>query len=169
MTEITRVPILPMGKGIITKFWIAVVVAILLAAGAAYAARYQGVTVDTLAEGEGPSPASDDVALINYEGRLKDGTVFDSAEGAVLPLAAVVPGFAEALTQMQRGGRYEVMIPSDQAYGDEAAGDIPPGSDLYFTVEMIEFRSQAEIQAMQEQLRAMGLGGQGAPPPPPAE
>ncbi len=165
MAEVTRVPLQPIGKGILTKLWIGIAIAVLLAAGVAWASRYEGVTVDTLAAGEGPSPSMDDIVLVNYEGRLPDGTVFDSGEQAAMPVGGVVPGFADALTRMQTGGRYVVNIPADLAYGDEGAGGgvIPPGSDLEFTVELLEFRSQAEIQAMQEQLRAMGLGGPGGP------
>ena len=97
-----------------------------------------------------------------------DGTVFDSAEGAIFPVSGVVPGFGQALQQMKRGGRYEVFIPSDQAYGAQGAGDrIPPNADLTFTVELIDFRSEAELRAIQQQMQQMGLGGmappQGAP------
>ena len=134
MAEVTRVPLQPIGKGILTKLWIGIAIAVLLAAGVAWASRYEGVTVDTLAAGEGPSPSMDDIVLVNYEGRLPDGTVFDSGEQAAMPVGGVVPGFADALTRMQTGGRYVVNIPADLAYGDEGAGGgvIPPGSDLEF-------------------------------------
>ncbi|MDT0574648.1 FKBP-type peptidyl-prolyl cis-trans isomerase [Croceicoccus sp. F390] len=163
MTEVTRVPLQPVGKGILTKLWLGIAIAILLAAGAAWAARHEGVTVETLVVGEGPSPTTQDVVLVNYEGRLPDGTVFDSGEQAAFPLGGgVIPGFAEALTRMQAGGRYEVFIPAEQGYGAEGAGPIPPDSDLLFTVELLEFRSEDEIRALQEQLRALGLGGPSA-------
>jgi hypothetical protein len=170
MAEITRVPLQPVGKGILSKLWIGIALAVLLAAGAAWAARYEGVTVETLAAGQGASPGADDVVLVNYEGRLPDGTVFDSGEQVAFPVGGgIIPGFAEALTRMQAGGRYEVFIPSEQGYGEKGVGPIPPNSDLNFTIELLEFRSQAEIRAMQEQLRAMGMGGAagvpGAPMP----
>ena len=164
MTEITRVPLQPIGKGILSKLWIGIAIAVLLAAGAAWATRYQGLEVITLSEGTGGSPTMEDIVNVNYEGRLADGTVFDSAEGAIFPVAGVVPGFAQALQQMKRGGRYEVFIPAEQAYGAEGAGDrIPPNSDLTFTVELIDFRSEAELRAIQQQMQQMGLGGM-APP-----
>lgn len=165
MAEITRVPLQPIGKGILPKLWIGIVIAVLLAAGAAWATRYQGLEVTTLSEGTGGSPTIDDIVNVNYEGKLPDGTVFDSAEGAIFPVAGVVPGFSTALQQMQRGGRYEVFIPSDQAYGAEGAGDrIPPNADLTFTVELVDFRSEAELRAIQQQMQQMGLGGMGGAP-----
>lgn len=170
MAEVTRVPLQPIGKGILGKLWLGVIVAILLAAGAAWATAYKGVTVETLSAGTGASPSADDVVLINYEGRLADGTVFDSGERVPLPLGQMIPGFTEAVTKMQPGGRYEVFIPSAQGYGSEAKGTIPANSDLYFTVDLIEFRTQAEIEAMQRQLQQMGIGGPGGeamPPMPP--
>ncbi len=164
MTEITRVPLQPIGKGILSKLWIGIAIAVLLAAGAAWATRYQGLEVTTLSEGTGGSPTMEDVVNVNYEGRLANGTVFDSAEGAIFPVSGVVPGFGQALQQMKRGGRYEVFIPSDQAYGAQGAGDrIPPNADLTFTVELIDFRSEAELRAIQQQMQQMGLGGM-APP-----
>lgn len=158
MAEVTRVPLQPIGKGILGKLWLGVIVAILIAAGAAWATSYRGVTVDTLSAGTGPSPTADDVALVTYEGRLADGTVFDSGERVPLPVGQMIPGFTQALTKMQSGGRYEVFIPAALGYGAEARGSIPANSDLYFTVELVEFRTQAQIQAMQRQLQAMGVG-----------
>ncbi|GGD56585.1 FKBP-type peptidyl-prolyl cis-trans isomerase [Croceicoccus mobilis] len=165
MAEITRVPLQPIGKGILSKLWIGVVIAVLLAAGAAYASRYHGLEVTTLSEGTGGSPTLDDVVNVNYTGKLPDGTVFDQGEGAVFPVKGVVPGFRDALLQMKKGGRYEVYIPSDQAYGAEGAGNgaIPPNADLTFEVELLDFRSEAELRAIQQQMQAMGLGGMGGP------
>lgn len=165
MTEVTRVPLQPIGKGILGKLWIGVVLAVLLAAGAAWATAYKGVTVDTLSAGTGPNPTADDIVLVNYEGKLADGTVFDSGERVPFPVNAVVPGFTQALLKMQKGGRYEVFIPAALGYGAEAKGPIPANSDLNFTVELIDFRSQAEIEAMQRQLQQMG-GMPGMPPMP---
>lgn len=164
MAEVTRVPLQPIGKGILGKLWLGIVVAILIAAGAAWATSYQGVTVETLSAGTGPSPAVEDMVLVNYEGRLADGTVFDSGDRVPFPVADVVPGFTQALTQMQKGGRYEVFIPSDQGYGSQARGTIPANSDLYFTVELIDFRTPAQLEALQRQMQQMGIGGPGGMP-----
>jgi len=167
MAEVTRVPLQPIGKGILGKLWLGVVVAVLIAAGAAWATSYKGVTVETLSAGTGASPAAEDMVLVSYEGRLADGTVFDSGERVPFPVNAVVPGFTQALLKMQKGGRYEVFIPSELGYGSEARGTIPANSDLYFTVELVDFRTQAEIEAMQRQLQQMG-GMPGMPGMPPA-
>jgi FKBP-type peptidyl-prolyl cis-trans isomerase FkpA len=88
----------------------------------------------------------------------------------VFPLAEVVPGFTKALEQMQRGGKYKVVIPSELGYGDEAVGEIPAGSDLTFEIELLDFKSRAEIeqqQRMMQQLQQMqgGAGGPHGGPP----
>lgn len=177
MAEITRVPLQPIRKGSLAKLWLGVLIALLLAGGLAFAQRYKGVEVETLQAGSGPSPTMEDVVLVNYTGRLADGTVFDQAEQAAFPLAGVVPGFAEGLTRMQQGGKYRLSIPAEQAYGSEAQRDpatgqvlIPGNSDLVFDVELLEFRSRAEIEAQQRAMQQLQMQQmqQGAPPPPAA-
>lgn len=164
MAEITRVPLQPIRKGSLAKLWLGVFVALLLAAGLAFAQRYEGVEIETLQAGSGPSPTMQDVVLVNYTGKLADGTVFDQAEQAAFPLEGVVPGFAEGLTRMQRGGKYRLSIPAEQAYGAEAQRNpatgevlIPANSDLVFDVELLEFRSRAEIEAQQRALQQLQM------------
>ena len=94
--------------------------------------------------------------------------MFDEQERAAFPLQGVVPGFTKALLQMQKGGKYKVLIPSSLAYGDKQAGPIPPNTDLTFEIELIDFRNRAEIeqqQAMMQQLQQQEHGGRGAPQP----
>lgn len=175
MTEVTRVPLQPIAEGALTKLWIGIAVVALLAAGIAWAAIPPGVDIDTIQAGEGASPTSDDVALVNYKGMLKDGTVFDEGKQAVFPLSEVVPGFTKALEQMQRGGKYRVEIPSELAYGEQGIGAIPANSDLTFEIELLDFKSRAEIeqqQRMMQQLQQMQQQGgvpQGMPAPPPVD
>jgi FKBP-type peptidyl-prolyl cis-trans isomerase FkpA len=119
------------------------------------------IKVETLKAGTGPKPTEADVVLIKYRGTLDDGTQFDASDAAPMPVAGVVPGFAMALLQMQRGGSYRFIIPPALGYGAEAAGPIPANSNLHFEVELLDFRSMEEIRAMQQQMQ----GGQGAPPP----
>ncbi len=167
MTEITRVPLQPIAKGALGKLWIGIAAVALAAAGIAWASLPPAVDVETVTPGEGPSPTVADIALINYKGTLPDGKVFDQAERAVFPLAEVVPGFTKALEQMQRGGKYKVLIPSELAYGDKQTGEIPPNTDLSFEVELLDFKSRAEIeeqQRMMQQLQQM-QGGPGMPGP----
>lgn len=170
MTEITRVPLQPIARGAIAKLWIGIAAVALAAGGIAYAAMPPSVDVETIVAGSGPSPTRDDVALVNYKGTLPDGKVFDQAERAVFPLAEVVPGFTKALEQMQKGGKYKVQIPSELAYGDKQAGEIPPNTDLTFEIELLDFKSRAEIEQqmqMMQQLQQMqgGDAPEGAMPP----
>lgn len=173
MSEVTRVPLQPIARGSLVKLWLGVLVALLLAGGLAYAQRYKGVTVDTLSAGSGPSPTTQDVVLVNYTGKLPDGTEFDKGERAPIALDAVVPGFAEGLAKMQKGGKYRLTIPADKGYGPEekrnpATGQvvIPANTDLVFDVELVDFRSRAEIMQQQQMLQQMQGGQPGAPPPP---
>jgi FKBP-type peptidyl-prolyl cis-trans isomerase FkpA len=101
-----------------------------------------GLRFETLRPGTGARPTATDQVLVTYEGHLVDGTLFDaSAQPAVLPVSGVVPGFAEALRLMQKGGRYRFWIPSALAYGaDGIAGAIPPNAELEFIVTLIDMR-----------------------------
>jgi FKBP-type peptidyl-prolyl cis-trans isomerase FkpA len=155
MTEITRVPLQPIAKGSLGKLWLGVAAAVLLAGGVAWASMPPRVDVDTIVAGTGPSPTVNDVALINYKGTLPDGKVFDQQQRAVFPLAEVVPGFTKALEQMQKGGKYKVWIPSQLAYGDKQAGEIPPNTDLTFEIELLDFKSRAEIEQQMRMMQQM--------------
>lgn len=158
MTEITRVPLQPIAKGSLTRLWAGIALALLLAAGLAWAAAPRleglagGVTMETLEAGEGASPGATDFALVNYRGTLPDGTVFDEGQGVPMAVDQVVPGFSTALQAMQPGGRYRVHIPAEQAYGAQGGGPIPPDSDLTFDVDLIEFRTREEVLQMQRQM-----------------
>lgn len=184
MTEVTRVPLAPIAKGALAKLWIGVGAVALAAGGIAWATLPAHVKVVTVKPGTGPSPTEDDVALINYVGKLKDGKVFDHADQAVLPLQGVIPGFTQALEQMQKGGKYKVHIPAQLGYGDKASGPIPANSDLDFDIDLVDFKSRKEIedqQRMMQQLQQMQQqqGGKaggpagavpiGPPPPGPAD
>ncbi|WP_271077048.1 FKBP-type peptidyl-prolyl cis-trans isomerase [Aurantiacibacter sp. MUD61] len=183
MAEVTRVPLQPIAKGSLLKLWLGVLAAVVIAAAIAWAAMPKGVTVDTITAGEGESPSVEDVIFVRYTGRLEDGTVFDQStdgewpvpgilpEGAALPLGQMIPGFQEAVLQMQKGGTYEVFIPSELGYGDEAqeGSPIPPGSDLYFNITLVDFMAEEEAQQrymtmiqMMQQMEAEGAeGGEG--------
>lgn len=106
------------------------------------------ITLETLSAGAGRNPADGDIVLINYQGRLPDGTVFDSNRGVALTVAGMIPGFLEGLKQMQPGGHYRLTIPAALGYGERGAGPIPPNSDLTFDVDLIAVRSMGEIATM---------------------
>lgn len=171
MTEITRVPLPPIAKGALGKLWLGVAAAALAAGGLAWAGLPQTVSIDVLKAGTGPSPTVEDVVLIKYKGTLPDGKVFDQQEQAAFPVEGVIPGFTEALVKMQRGGKYKVFIPSEKGYGDKAAGEIPPNTDLTFEIELLDFRNRAEVEQQMRMMQQMqqqgGAGGAGGPPPPP--
>ena len=177
MTEVTRVPLQPIARGSLTKLWLGVLIALLAGAGIAWAARVEGVSVETLTAGAGASPTATDVVLINYVGKLENGKEFDRGERVPMSLDQVVPGFAEGITQMKKGGRYRLTIPSAKAYGAEdkrnpQSGEvvIPANSDLVFDVDLIDFKSREEIMRQQQilqQLQQLQGGAPGGAPPPP--
>lgn len=110
-----------------------------------------GVRIRTLKAGTGRSPGSDDAVLIDYVGRLASGKVFDKAERAGMMVSGTVPGFAEALQHMSKGGTYRVWIPPQLAYGAAGAGDgaIPPNATLDFTITLLDIgkAAPAPVQA----------------------
>jgi FKBP-type peptidyl-prolyl cis-trans isomerase len=101
-----------------------------------------GLQYEVLEPGEGAKPAAEDTVTTHYEGRLIDGTVFDSSyqrgEPATFPLNRVIPGWTEGLQLMSPGAKYRLYVPAVLAYGDRATGTIPPNSTLVFDVELIK-------------------------------
>lgn len=113
-----------------------------------------GVFIRTLSEGDGAPIGMQDGVMIEYEGRLPDGTVFDSTEGrgpAPLLVGGTIPGFAEALMQMRKGGSYTIRIPAALAYGASPppGSPIPANADLSFDVEVVEVVPNAAALAGQ--------------------
>lgn len=124
-----------------------------IAEGKAYLdenAKKEGITVtksglqyEVLQEGTGKSPKATDTVRCHYEGRLLDGTVFDSSykrgEPADFGLNQVIPGWTEGVQLMKEGAKYRFTIPYLLAYGEQGAGaSIPPFSTLVFDVELIK-------------------------------
>ena len=102
-----------------------------------------GLQYEVLAEGNGKSPKATDKVRCHYEGRLLDGTVFDSSykrgEPADFGLNQVIPGWTEGVQLMKEGAKYRFHIPYLLAYGERGAGaQIPPYSTLVFDVELIK-------------------------------
>jgi FKBP-type peptidyl-prolyl cis-trans isomerase len=86
-------------------------------------------------------PTVADVVTVHYEGKLLDGTVFDSSyargQPATFPLGRLVPGWQIAIPRMGVGETIEIAIPADLAYGPVGRGPIPPNATLLFKVELI--------------------------------
>lgn len=102
-----------------------------------------GLQYLVLEEGKGKKPAATDQVKCHYEGRLIDGTVFDSSyrrgEPATFPLNGVIAGWTEGLQLMGEGAKYRLFIPYNMAYGTRGAGaSIPPYAALVFDVELLE-------------------------------
>ena len=92
--------------------------------------------------GTGAKPKATDTVDCHYEGRLIDGTVFDSSyrrgQSAQFPVNGVIPGWVEALQLMPVGSKWQLYIPSELAYGEYGAGEsIEPNSTLIFDVELL--------------------------------
>lgn len=102
-----------------------------------------GLQYKVIEEGTGPSPQDGDQVRVHYTGKTIDGEVFDSSvergEPAVFGVGQVIPGWTEALKMMNVGGKWELYIPSDLAYGERGAGDrIGPNAALIFEVELLD-------------------------------
>lgn len=90
-------------------------------------------------------PGATDTVKVHYEGRLLDGTVFDSSyergEPIEFPLTGVIKGWTEGLQLMPVGSKYRFYIPYALGYGERGAGEsIPPYSTLIFIVELLEVK-----------------------------
>jgi FKBP-type peptidyl-prolyl cis-trans isomerase FkpA len=142
---VTTVPIQPIQKGSLKKYWFGIAAVVLVGIGLAYCGAKaiprdnltnatflklnktdkgiittkSGLQYKVIKGGEGASPTDDDVTIIGYRGAFRNGKVFDQNAQAPMPVNGVIPGFSEALKLMQRGGQYRVWIPSELGYGPE--------------------------------------------------
>jgi FKBP-type peptidyl-prolyl cis-trans isomerase FkpA len=189
MSEVTAVPLRPVAKGTVMKVWAGVAIAVVIGAGIAWAGTMKqvamgepatvflaknakkhgvvttasGLEYQVLGEGQGSKAGPQDIVLIDYDGKLLDGTTFDSTaqhgQPAVMPVAGSIPGFSEGLQLMNRGARYRFWIPPQLAYGAQGAGDgvIPPNSVLQFEVTLREIAPQQPGAGM------AGMAGAGGP------
>lgn len=100
-----------------------------------------GLQYKVLVQGTGEVPTATSRVKVNYEGRLLDGTVFDSSykrnEPSTFGCNQVIKGWTEALTMMPVGSKWELYIPQQLAYGSQDKGTIKPFSMLIFTVELL--------------------------------
>jgi FKBP-type peptidyl-prolyl cis-trans isomerase len=100
-----------------------------------------GIVIIAQQEGAGASPQPGDVVRVQYEGKLVDGTVFDSTpeqgEPASFALDAVIPCWTEALQHLKVGGRATIGCPPDLAFGEDGRPGIPPNAVLLFDVRLL--------------------------------
>lgn len=100
-----------------------------------------GLQYKVLTKGNGALPTDTAEVEVNYEGRLIDGTVFDSSykrgKAATFKVNQVIKGWQQALKMMPVGSTWELYIPYDLAYGERGTRDIPPYSTLIFKVELL--------------------------------
>jgi FKBP-type peptidyl-prolyl cis-trans isomerase FkpA len=169
MAEVTRVPLKPVSKQSLLMLFLGILIGLALAGAFAWFTAPKGVSVHEVAAGTGPHPKPDDVVFVRYTGKLKNGTVFDKSqdpnlpvkgilpEGTPLPLAQMLPGFRDAVVKMQKGGKYEVVIPADKAYGatPPPGSPIPANADLHFEVEVLDFMPMAEAERRYRVLQQM--------------
>ena len=181
MSTVTAVPLQPVKRSYLIYLWagiaLAVVIAFVLAMqgepalarearGSAVVTTASGLKYKVMTPGQGGAhPTDTDVTLINYEGRLVNGTTFDkSTQPTPMPVAGVVPGFAEALKLMTKGEKARFWLPAELGYGAEAKGPIPANSMLVFDVELVDFIPASVLQQMQMQQQMGGAMPGGMPP-----
>jgi FKBP-type peptidyl-prolyl cis-trans isomerase FkpA len=182
--SVTAVPLRPLPKGSVVKLWLALALLVAIGVAVAWAGTSahvfqrtpSGLGFKVLKDGEGAPPTASDVTLIQYTGRLEDGTVFDSnMNGQPLPMpaadGAAIKGFTEGLRMMKKGGTYRLRIPPQLGYG--ASGQppaIPPNATLEFDVKLLEYipmatyRALMQQQMMQQMQQMQQQGGAGAAP-----
>jgi len=103
---------------------------------------FSGLQYEVLVEGDGPKPSINSIVQVHYEGKLVDGTIFDSSYNRQEPVEfavdEVISGWTEALQLMSVGSVYRLFIPSDLGYGSYAWGPIPAYATLIFVVELLD-------------------------------
>ncbi|UZK66238.1 FKBP-type peptidyl-prolyl cis-trans isomerase [Sphingomonas sp. M1-B02] len=197
--SVTAVPLRGLNRAYSVWIWVGVVAAILLAFGLAWAGTRErvaakgtneqflawngsragvvttasGLQYQVLKAGEGPKAGEGDYVIANYEGRFRDGAIFDKSERPVpfpVQQGSAIPGFLEGLKLMQKGGTYRLWIPANLAYGAPGMQSpdperVPADAMLIFTVSPERVLPAAVVQQMMMQQMMQQQGGQGAPPP----
>ncbi len=124
-----------------------------------------GLGSTMLRAGIGAKPGTGDVVLVNYIGYLAaTGAVFDQGMRSPLPVDGVIPGFSQGLQTMARSGVARFCIPAAMGYGAQASGPIPANSDLVFQVELLDFKTSAEVENMNRAQGAAPAPQKEAPP-----
>ena len=100
-----------------------------------------GLQYKIIKKGSGKKPLETDTVEVNYRGMLMDGKEFDvTPEGkpASLKVSSLIPGWKQALTMMPVGSKWQLVVPSQLAYGERGVGnDIGPNEVLVFELELV--------------------------------
>jgi FKBP-type peptidyl-prolyl cis-trans isomerase FklB len=117
-----------------------------------------GLQYKVITEGTGNTPTADDKVRTNYRGTLIDGTEFDSSykrnKPAEFAVKGVIKGWTEALQLMKEGGKWELYIPANLAYGERGRPGIPANSTLIFEIELLEILKPDETAKPTEETKA---------------
>lgn len=119
-----------------------------LAANAAkpsVATRPSGLQYRVIKTGHGKTPKTSDIVQVTYKGWMIDGTEFDQTkpgQPAEFPAGRLIPGWVEALSLMKEGDEWELVIPSNLAYGEAGAGGglILPNQTLVFDMTLLKVK-----------------------------
>ncbi|MBF0246795.1 MAG: FKBP-type peptidyl-prolyl cis-trans isomerase [Alphaproteobacteria bacterium] len=139
----------------------AVIGASVFAAASSGAFTKGGVQITDVVTGTGQAVKTGDRVKVNYTGWTMDGNQFDSSVGRkpfVFPVGRgqVIPGWEVGVEGMRVGGKRELIIPSDMAYGAAGVpGVIPPNSTLKFEVELLEILGAPYTDISNDQLKAL--------------
>ena len=101
-----------------------------------------GLQYKIIQKGTGRTPTINDRVKTNYRGTFIDGTEFDSSykrnKPVEFPVKGVIKGWTEALQLMKEGGKWELYVPANLAYGEQDIRGIPGNSTLIFEIELLE-------------------------------
>ena len=111
-----------------------------------------GLQYKVIKEGTGATPKPTDSVVAHYRGTLIDGKEFDSShkrgQPATFPVRGVIKGWQEALEKMKVGAQWQIVVPSELAYGARGAGaDIGPNATLIFDIELLEIKEPAKTSS----------------------
>ena len=129
-----------------------------------------GLQYKVISNGSGEKPTATDEVVVKYEGKLIDGTVFDSSykrtpDTSSFRCDQVIAGWTEALQLMTPGSKWELYIPQDLAYGAREMGSIPAYSTLIFTVELLKVnKSKPEVSNVKTETPAVKPAKKGTKP-----
>ena len=106
-----------------------------------------GLQIKDLIAGKGDRAREGSIVVVHYTGSLLDGTKFDSSVDRGIPFEftlgqkSVIKGWDEGVASMRIGGKRQLVIPSDLAYGDRGVGPIiKPGDTLVFEIELLDVK-----------------------------